>query len=70
MKFTVGQELVTMSICDANCRFEGKVLSRTEHFVTIRDPHGNRRRCKVEVVDGSEMIYPLGKYSMCPVFRP
>lgn len=68
MNFTAGQQLKARSICDHDCIFEGEVVSRTAKTATIRI-NGEAKRCKIHVDDdGVEFVYPLGRYSMAPVF--
>ena len=68
IKFKQNQELSTRSICDHNCIWAGKVLKRTPKTVTIAI-QGDTKRFKIYDFDGVEFIYPLGRYSMAPVFK-
>ena len=68
IKFKQGQQLSSRSICDYNCIYTSTVLKRTDKTITI-DIRGDSKRCKVHEYEGVEFIYPLGKYSMCPVFK-
>ena len=68
IKFKQGQQLSSRSICDYNCIYTSTVLKRTDKTITI-DIRGDSKRCKVYEYEGVEFIYPLGKYSMCPVFK-
>ncbi len=63
-QFTVGQTYSTRFICDHNSIYTCKVVSRTAKTVVIED-HAGTRRCKIHEYDGSETIFPKGKYSMC-----
>jgi hypothetical protein len=57
------------SICDADCIFTAQVLERKGNFVTVK-VMGEVSRKKVSLdMDGNEIVYAMGKYSMCPVFR-
>ena len=67
-KFNVGQTYKTRFIGDADLILEGTVLSRTEKRVTIK-VNGNIKVVGVKVDDGCEFVYPLGRYSMCPVLK-
>lgn len=69
IKFKVGQELKTRSICDYDCIFRAKVLSRTAKFVTVL-VKGRREPVRIKVIEheGAETIYPLGRYSMAVRF--
>lgn len=66
IKFTVGEEVAARSMCDWDCIFRFKVISRTAQFVTF-DYYGEAKRCKVKVRDGREVAMPLGNYSMATV---
>jgi len=55
--FIPGQELKTRSIGDHDCIFAATVISRSAKRVTIR------------MYGKVECIYPLGRYSMAPIFR-
>lgn len=65
--FQVGKTYTTRSICDYDCVFYFKVLSRTAKFVTLEDAHGRVRRVGVSMWDGSESCSPHGRYSMSAV---
>ena len=68
-KFAQGQKLSTRSICNHDCIFRGEVLKRTAKTVTI-DVRGEAKRCKVHLDDdGTEFIFPFGRYSMAAIFR-
>ena len=69
-KFYVGQKLATRSIGDHEVIYRGTVVSRTPKFVTVKiDGDRELKRCGVSVFGNSEVIYPLGKFSMAPTFR-
>lgn len=69
-KFYVGQKLATRSIGDHDVIYRGTVVSRTPKFVTVKiDGDRELKRCGVKLYDGSEYIFPFGRYSMAPVFR-
>ena len=72
MKFECGKIYQTRSICDYNCIFKIKVLSRTEktiNYLILGWPESSRpkRKARPFIYLGKETIYPLGKYSMAPV---
>jgi len=47
-----------------------KVVKRTEKTITIKDLHSPELiRCKINIHDNSEYIFPTGKYSMAPVLK-
>lgn len=61
--------ITAKSICDADCIFTAQVLERKGNFVTVK-VQGEVSRKKISLdMDGNEVVYALGKYSMCPVFR-
>ena len=74
--FEAGRTYATRSACDHECIFRYTVTRRTDKSVWIKEAAGNRvnqtaqvTRRRIEVWNGSEMIYPDGKYSMCPIIR-
>jgi len=56
------------SICDSECIFEVKILSRTKKSVIISSMGETSRRF-ISIHDGQEIIYPYGRYSMCTVIK-
>lgn len=46
-----------------------RIIKRTAKFVTIEHSNGKTSRHKITVIDGCEVIYPDGVYSMCIVLR-
>ena len=69
-KFYKGQKLATRFLGDYDLILRGEVISRTPKFVTVK-VEGEKKpvRCGVSVFENSEVIYPLGKYSMAPSFH-
>lgn len=68
--FKEGQKLSSRSICDNDCIFEGEVIKRTKKTVTIKTRMAGVKRCKIHLdIDGHEMIFPFGSYSMATIFR-
>lgn len=68
--FEVGAKYSMNSACDHNCVWTYEIVKRTKATVTIRDEYGKETRCKIHTeYSESEYIYPLGKYSMCPILR-
>lgn len=68
LRFEVGRTYQTRSICNHDCIFEIVITKRTAKFVTV-DKRGEVTRCKIHMIDGKEVIFPYGQYSMCPVFH-
>ena len=66
-KFEVGKTYATRSICDHECIFEIKIISRTAKTVTY-DYMGETRRSKIHEDSDGEFIRP-DRYSMAPTFR-
>lgn len=67
-KIEAGQTLTARSICDYDCVFSVEVMERKGSFVTVK-VQGNTKRMKVHSDSCGELIYAMGKYSMCPIFR-
>ena len=63
-----GQTITARSICDYNCIFSAKVISRKGNFVTL-SMDGEEIRKKVKTnYNGEEYVMALGNYSMAPSF--
>ena len=60
--------LKATSICDSNCVWTAKVIERKGNFI-IALIDKNIVRKKVNVFNGEEYVYLLGKYSMAPIFK-
>ncbi len=68
MKFEINENYLARSVCDSNCNFTIKVLSRTDKTITYMY-EGNKRRSKIQFDnENNEFIVP-DNYSMAPVFR-
>jgi hypothetical protein len=69
-KFEIGKTYSTRSICDQNCIFSYTVIGRTAQTVKIADKFGKVKTCRIikqlSEWNGSETIYPEGRYSMAP----
>lgn len=68
-KLEINQNLSCHSACDYNTIFTGKVISRTEKTATIAVECFGIKRVKIFKDENGEYVYPLGRYSMCPIFR-
>lgn len=75
-KFEVGTVYSTRSICDHDCIFRWVVVKRTAKSVWLQSvggpelkPYGDvtRRSITKHYSDNAELVYPSGKYSMCPI---
>ena len=69
-KIEVGKEYSSRSICDSNCIFTIKVLSRTDKSAIILDHNGYERRVKIRIDEftGGEYLRP-DRFSMAPTYR-
>ena len=63
-----GTILTATSIGDSNCIWTATVIERKGNFITAII-NGEVVRKKVNVYNGEEFVYLLGKYSMSPTFR-
>ena len=63
IKFIVGESYSRRSICDYDCVFCIKIVSRTEKTVTAEDSFGEIRRYKIQNYGNYEYI-KAGNYSM------
>ena len=69
-KFKTGQTYSTRSICDHNCIFSGVVINRSARRVTLNvDMQGVVTVGILVDEQGNEYCYPIGRYSMAPIFR-
>jgi len=64
---TKGSILTATSVCDSNCKWTATVMERKGNFV-IALIQGKIVRKKVNVWNGEEYVFLLGKYSMAPIF--
>lgn len=68
--FEIGKTYTSRFITDSNCKLEIKILSRTAKRIKFFNPVDERESTvSVKVVDGVEIAYPLGKYSMAPTLK-
>lgn len=70
--FEIGKTYNCFSICDQSCTWSFKVIARTAQTITVTD--GREQKTlriikKLSEWNNTESVYPLGKYSMCPVLR-
>ena len=67
--FLTGKTYQTRSIGDYNCIYTAKILKTTPKTVTVLF-EGEESRHKVHTGDtGNQFFFPLGRYSMAPVFK-
>lgn len=67
VKFQVGRTYTCRSIGDHNCTWSFTIKSRTEKTITTECGKTFRIIEKMSVSFGCEKVFPLGRYSMCPV---
>jgi hypothetical protein len=67
--FNVNQTYSVKSICDSECVFSYTVIKRTAKRITIKDKFNRIEKRGISIINGQEICYPEGKYSMCPVIR-
>lgn len=68
-KFEAGKTYSCNSVCDHNCVWTFKVIKRTANTITITGDEGQVRRKVYPDMNGNEMIWPMGQYSMAPILR-
>lgn len=69
-KFEIGKTYTMTSPCDRNCVWTYTVTKRTAKSITISDGTETktcRVNAQVSEYRDAESIFPLGRYSMCPV---
>lgn len=72
LKFEVGNIYACRSICNYDCVWYFRVVSRTKSTITIlkdgeKNPVVKRINKQVSETLDAESVYPLGNYSMAPV---
>ena len=70
--FEIGKTYTHGWIGDSELFTTWKVIKRTEQTITITDGR-ETKTCKVNKylteIENAECVYPLGRYSMCPILR-
>ena len=70
LKFEVGKTYTGRFITDSGCEFEVKILSRTDKRIKFVDLITKEiKSVGVKVLDGFEIAYPFGKYSLAPTIK-
>ena len=72
LKFEVGNIYACRSICNYDCVWYFRVVSRTKSTITIlkdgeKNPVVKRINKQVSETLDAESVYPLGNYSMVPI---
>lgn len=69
-KFEINKTYSMRSACDHDCIWTYKVIKRTEATITITDGK-ETKTCRINKkyseYRNTETIFPLGRYSMCPM---
>lgn len=65
LKFETGKKYSMKSICDSECIWEYTVIKRTAKTIKL----DNNKSFRVKSIDDTEFIFPLGRYSMCPILK-
>ena len=67
-QFKINSNYQMISLCDQDCRWNYKVIARTNSTITLLDDRKkitkHRVNKKISRYYQSETIYPLGKYSI------
>lgn len=63
--FETGKTYMGRSVCDQNAAFSITVAKRTPTTITTT----KGKRLGVKSLDGEEIVFPMGRYSMAPVIR-
>ena len=63
--FETGKTYIGRSVCDQNAAFSITVAKRTPTPITPT----TGKRLGVKLLDGEEIIFPMGRYSRAPVIR-
>jgi len=70
-KFEINKTYECRSICDHNCVWRYTVTARTAATITVVDDHNEVKKFRIiksiSEYRNAESVYPLGKYSMCPI---
>ena len=69
-QITAGQVLNITFIGDSQLKATCKVLERKNSFAIVLIDGKIERKKVYASYDGSEYIFPFGKYSLCPTARP
>lgn len=70
-KFEIGKTYECRSACDHNCVWKYTVTARTAATITVVDEYNKVFKFRINMQTSeyrnAESVYPLGKYSMCPI---
>jgi hypothetical protein len=65
--FEVGKTYYMTSACDHNCTWTYEIVSRTAKTVILKSDSTEPSRFRISVWDDTEIVKPLGTYSMSPI---
>lgn len=71
-KFEIGKNYSCRSACDHECVWTFTITARTAQTITVTDGKESKKLRIIKALSemsGQEIVYPLGKYSMCPILR-
>jgi len=72
-RFEIGRFYSCRSVCDHDCVWTYRILSRTDKTVTLAEARPGKdvqeKRFKIKVLDNTEIVWPEGRYSMAPMLR-
>lgn len=70
-QFEVGKTYSMRSPCQHDCIWTYKVTARTAQTVTLTESRGEKVKCRISKAMSAyrqaETVFPLGRYSMCPM---
>lgn len=61
--FETGKTYSGRCVCDQNCIFSITVAKRSAKTITTT----KGKRLGVKLMDGTEFVHPMGRYSMAPI---
>jgi hypothetical protein len=72
-QFEIGKSYSVHSVCNWDCVWTFKVISRTTSTITLKDRKGEKKTCRINKkltsYDNVESVMPMGSYSFAPILR-
>lgn len=72
-QFEIGKSYSVHSVCNWDCVWTFKVISRTASTITLKDSKGENKTCRINkkltVSSNVESVMPIGHYSFAPILR-
>lgn len=69
--FEINKTYECRSACDHDCVWRYTVIARTAATITVKDEYNTVKKLRINKESSErrnrETVYPLGRYSMCPV---